>query len=149
MARGAAPGDPGLSLEVKGQVLPWGFRPHGQQDLRDAGCPEFSGSLLRHPMLVSGQVTFPFYSLAQTQTSWNTEHRPAAMQIRLSKKNISQFHPRLIPARTIYFFLSTRKKKAGRGAVTKILFLVNVLCSVAAIKPSENTISFEKKKKPT
>lgn len=116
--RGAASGDPGLSLEVKGQVLPWisqklkwGFRPHGQQDLCDAGCPEFSQSLLRHPTRLSGQVTFSFYPLAQIQSSWNPEHRPAALQTGLSRKEHFPISYKVDFCRTIYFFfLCTRKE---------------------------------------
>lgn len=45
----------------------------------------------------------------------------------------------------LFFFLSTRMGEGDEGFFF-FSFLVNVLCSVTAIKSSENTISFEKKK---
>lgn len=92
------------------------------------------------------RVAFSFYSLPQTQNASNTGYRPAKIQTGLSWRKFPILLKVLFLQEPYTFFFFKYKNGGGRWRFFFFSFLVNVLCSVTAIKSSENTISFEKKK---
>lgn len=107
-----------------------------------SGCPVLCRHYYNTAFLSPNKLPFPsthFPKPRMPPQTWSTDLLKS--RLTFPEENFPSWWKAYFCRNHIPFFLKYKK----RGTMTKIFF-VTVLCSVTAIKSSENTISFEKKK---